>query len=54
MQLSDMIAFSLLRNEKPIAGSTQPKVQTAFDQLNESLVKIAFKLDPKKKGIIKI
>ena len=52
--MTDMIAFSLLRNEKLIAGSTQPKVQTAFDQLNKSLVKIAFKADPKKKGIIRI
>lgn len=54
IQLSDMVAFSLLRNEKPVAGSTQPKVQTAFDQLDRSLVKIAFKSDKRKKGIIRI
>jgi hypothetical protein len=54
IQLSDMIAFSLLRNEKPIAGSTQSKVQAAFDQLDQSLVKIAFKSDRRRKGIIRV
>lgn len=54
IQLSDMVAFSLLRNEKPITGSTQPKVQTAFDQLDKSLVKVAFKADTRGKGIIRV
>lgn len=54
IQLSDMLAFSLLRNEKPLAGSTLPKVQSAFEQLDQSLVKIAFKADKRGKGIIRV
>lgn len=54
IQLVDMLAFSLLRNEKPVLGSTLPLVQTAFEQLDNVLVKIAFKNDTKKKGIIRV
>ena len=54
IQLSDMIAFSLLRNEKPIEGSTQPKVQAAFEQLDKSLVKVAFRGDKRGKGIVRV
>lgn len=39
IQLADMVAFSLLRNKVPIEGSTKPKVQEAFNQLNQVLVK---------------
>ncbi len=52
IQLSDMLAFSLLRNEKPIQ-STSEKVRMAFDQLDKALVKNAFARDPRKKGIIR-
>jgi hypothetical protein len=54
IQMSDFLAFSLLRNEKPISGSTQPRVSCAFEQLDKTLVKVAFRNDPKRKGIIRI
>jgi hypothetical protein len=54
IQLSDFLAFSLLRNEKPLDGSTLEPVRTAFEQLDKTLVKVAFKSDPRKKGIIRV
>ena len=53
IQLSDFLAFSLLRNESP-TSSTVYQVQSAFEQLDTVLVKIAFKNDPKGKGIIRV
>ena len=52
IQLADFVAFSLLRNEKPIKTTPQ-KVKDAFNQLNKTLVKAATRRDPKKKGIIR-
>jgi hypothetical protein len=52
IQISDFVAFSLLRNEKPLP-TTQPMVQQAFDQLDRVLVKQANRYDPKKKGIVR-
>lgn len=54
IQLSDFLAFSLLRNEKPLGGSTLDPVKTAFEQLDSTLIKVAFRNDPKKKGIIRV
>lgn len=53
IQLADTVAFSLLRNEKPIEGKTLPPVQTAFEHLDKVLVKVAFSADPRKKGIVR-
>ena len=53
IQLADFLAFSLLRNEKPLPGTLEP-VKTAFDQLDKRLVKEAFGKDPKRKGIVRI
>ncbi len=52
IQLSDLLAFSLLRNEKPVS-STSELVRKSFNQLDKALVKNAFARDPKKKGIIR-
>lgn len=54
IQLSDFLAFSLLRNEKPLDGTTLEPVRMAFDGLDKVLVKSAFKNDPRKKGIIRV
>lgn len=54
IQLSDFLAFSLLRNEKPLEGSTLEPVKTAFEQLDSVLVKVAFKGDKRGKGIIRV
>lgn len=54
IQLSDFLAFSLLRNEKPLEGSTLDPVKTAFEQLDSVLVKVAFKGDKRGKGIIRV
>jgi hypothetical protein len=53
IQLADFLAFSLLRNEKPLLGTLHP-VATAFEQLDNALVKKAFKNDHRKKGIIRV
>jgi len=53
IQLADFVAFSLLRNEKPLQ-TTQQKVKDAFDQLDQALVKVAYRSDPKSKGIIRV
>ena len=53
IQLADFLAFSLLRNEKPLP-QTLAKVNTAFDQLDKVLVKKAFSTDRRKKGIIRL
>lgn len=53
IQLADMVAFSLLRNEKPIPGQTLPAVQSAFNNLDKVLVKQAFSKDPRQKGIVR-
>ena len=53
IQLADMVAFSLLRNEHPIEGKTSPLVATAFNHLDKVLVKQAFSKDPKHKGIVR-
>ena len=53
VQLADFLAFSLLRNEKPLPGTLEP-VKTAFNQLDKTLVKEAFARDPKKKGIVRV
>ncbi|MCH9845480.1 MAG: DUF3800 domain-containing protein [Alphaproteobacteria bacterium] len=52
VQIADFVAFSLLRNECPLP-QTHKLVQTAFEQLDKSLLKV-FRKDPKKKGIIRI
>lgn len=52
IQLSDFLAFSLLRNEKPLAN-TQVNVRSAFDQLDQVLVKVANRYDRREKGIIR-
>lgn len=54
IQLADFVAFSLLRNEKPLEGSTLEPVRDAFNQLDQILVKQAFGRDPKQKGIIRV
>jgi hypothetical protein len=54
IQLSDFLAFSLLRNEKPLDGTTLEPVRTAFECLEKTLVKVAFGKDPRKKGIIRV
>jgi hypothetical protein len=54
IQLADFLAFSLLRNEKPLENSTLDFVRSAFEQLDNSLVKVAFKNDHRKKGIIRV
>lgn len=53
IQMADMVAFSLLRNEKPIVGQTLPDTQKAFENLDKVLVKEAFSRDPRKKGIVR-
>ena len=53
IQLADFVAFSLLRNEKPLL-TTQQKVKDAFEQLDKVLVKRAFSNDPSGKGIIRV
>ena len=53
IQLADFVAFSLLRNEKPLLSKLTP-VKTAFDQLDTVLVRQAFARDPRNKGIIRI
>lgn len=53
IQMADFIAFSLLRNEHPVS-STHAKVQSAFDQLDNRLIKVAFRDDPKGKGIVRV
>lgn len=54
IQLADFLAFSLLRNEKPLENSTLEAVQNAFEQLDTSLVKVAFRQDHRNKGIIRV
>lgn len=54
IQLADFLAFSLLRNEKPLEKSTLDPVKNAFNQLDQSLVKVVFSKDPKGKGIIRV
>lgn len=53
IQIADMVAYSLLRNEHPIKGKTLTDVQEAFEHLDKVLVKQAFKNDPKGKGIVR-
>ncbi len=53
IQLADFIAFSLLRNEKPMEGTKEP-VKTAFEKLDKILVKEAFKKDKRGKGIVRV
>ena len=53
IQLSDFLAFSLLRNEMPLPN-TQQKVKDAFDQLDKILAKQASKEDKRNKGIIRV
>lgn len=53
IQLSDFIAFSLLRNEKPLA-STRARVSSAFDQLDRVLIKEANRYDSRSKGIVRV
>lgn len=53
IQLSDFIAFSLLRNERPLDG-TQTKVRIAFDQLDQVLIKEANRYDRRGKGIVRV
>ena len=53
IQLSDFLAFSLLRNEKPLPN-TQKKVKDAFNQLDQVLVKQASKKDKRNKGIVRV
>ena len=53
IQLSDFLAFSLLRNEKPLPN-TQKKVKDAFNQLDKVLVKQATKKDKRNKGIVRV
>ena len=53
IQLADFVAFSLLRNEKPLP-TTQQKVKDAFEQLDQVLVKRAYGNDPRRKGIIRV
>ena len=50
IQLADFVAFALLRNKKPV-HTTNPNVQTAFDELDTVLNKRASKNDAK--GIIR-
>jgi len=53
IQLADFLAFSLLRNEKP-GEFTMNSVKNAFENLDKSLVKVAFKGDKRGKGIIRV
>jgi uncharacterized protein (UPF0248 family) len=52
IQLADFVAFSLLRSEKPLPTTLGP-VATAFNQLDQTLIKKAFRNDPKQEGIIR-
>ena len=52
IQLADFLAFALLRHEKPLP-QTKEKVKTAFEQLDNVLIKQAFAKDPKGKGIVR-
>ena len=52
IQITDFIAFSLLRGENP-QSNTHNLVQTAFNNLDKVLNKKAFAKDPKKKGIVR-
>ncbi len=54
IQLADMVAFSLLRNENPIPDKTSPQVQQAFEHLDKVLVKKAFSKDSRQKGIVRV
>jgi hypothetical protein len=54
IQIADMIAFGLLRNEHPVEQSTLPEVANAFDNLDKILIKEAFGKDRRKKGIIRV
>ncbi|MCB9965132.1 MAG: DUF3800 domain-containing protein [Rhodospirillales bacterium] len=53
IQLADFIAFSLLRNEHPVEN-TKDNVKQAFENLDNCLIKEAFRKDPKGKGIIRV
>ena len=50
IQASDLLAFSLLRNESPLV-STEPLVKNAFEQLDKVLIKESHLQD--KKGIVR-
>ncbi len=54
IQIADIVAFSLLRNEHPIPNNTHFLVKSAFDNLDKTLLKQVFKKDPKKKGIVRV
>ena len=53
IQIADMVAYSLLRNEHPVEGKTLADVQSAFENLDKVLVKSAFSKDPRHKGIVR-
>lgn len=52
IQIADLVAFSLLRNEHPLAN-THEFVKTAFEQLDKVLIKEASRRDPRGKGIVR-
>lgn len=54
IQLADLLAFSLLRNERPLHGRTLPAVISAFDQLDKTLIREAFSGDKRQKGIVRV
>lgn len=54
IQLADFLAFALLRNEIPVPNSTRELVQTAFEQLDSTLIKEASRTDYRKKGIVRL
>jgi hypothetical protein len=51
VQLADLVAFGLLRNESEFP--THKVIKSSFDQLDRALVKEAFSRDPRRKGIVR-
>ncbi len=52
IQIADFVAFGLLRNECPLP-ETREEVRTAFEKLDQRLIRKAFSKDPKGKGIVR-
>jgi hypothetical protein len=52
IQLADFVAFGLLRSEK-FVDSTRDDVKQAFNCLDTRLVKVAYRGDSRKKGIVR-
>jgi hypothetical protein len=53
VQCADLVAFSLLRKERPLAARNKYGIHLCFDKLDAVLVKIAFRADPNHQGIVR-